>query len=249
MTALIKIPFASSGDKSAMPETDAGGGVNMTQGYGQAYSLDPATDPSAKRIERDKMNWLFNLITQAINEIQVGGVAPFISTEDNGGSPFAYKKGSVVLYNGVTYQSLEDNNTTTPPDSKWAELKNADNGLTRDDPFADIKADGAAAVATALSNLGLTYTSSMNSPGWYKLPGGLIIQWFSGPGLPAGGSQVVTYPIPFPNTMLGIACTPGATSAGGGTYGLQSIDPASCRIWNQSTTQSAQAGSIIAVGK
>ncbi|EKY3117282.1 hypothetical protein ACTV1L_000151 [Cronobacter turicensis] len=196
MTALIKVPFASSGDKSAMPETDSGGGVNMTQGYGQAYSLDPATDPSAKRIERDKMNWLFNLITQAINEIQVGGVAPFISTADNGGSPFAYKKGSVVLYNGVTYQSLEDNNTTTPPDAKWAELKNSDNGLTRDDPFADIKADGASAIAAALANLGIktaalrdvgtganqipdmssfTYTTT-GSGVVIRLPGNMIIQ-------------------------------------------------------------------------
>lgn len=121
--------------------------------------------------------------------------------------------------------------------------------LTRNHPFADIKSDGAAAISEALSNLGLTYTSSLNSPGWYKLPGGLIIQWFSGPGLAANGSQVVTYPIPFPSTMLGIACTPGATAPGGGTYGIQSIDPASCRIWNQSTTQAAQAGSIIALGK
>ncbi|MDM1674016.1 phage tail protein, partial [Escherichia coli] len=82
MTSLIKVPFASSGDKTAVPNTDSGGGVNMTQGYGQAYSLDPATDPSAKRIERDKMNWLFNLITTAINEIQNSGITPFITSDD-----------------------------------------------------------------------------------------------------------------------------------------------------------------------
>ncbi|HBI08882.1 MAG TPA: phage tail protein, partial [Franconibacter pulveris] len=107
MTSLIKVPFASSGDKTAVPETDASGGVNMTQGYGQAYSLDPATDPSAKRIERDKMNWLFNLITSAVNEIQATGVAPFITSEDNGGSPFLYGKGAMVSLAGVVYQSLE----------------------------------------------------------------------------------------------------------------------------------------------
>lgn len=122
MTSLIKIPFASSGDKTAVPDTDSGGGVNMTQGYGQSYSLDPATDPSAKRIERDKMNWLFNRITSAINEIQIGGVAPFITTSDNGGTPFAYGKGAIVLLNGISYQSLEDANTTTPPGAKWNEV-------------------------------------------------------------------------------------------------------------------------------
>ena len=248
MTSLIKIPFASSGDKTAVPDTDSGGGVNMTQGYGQAYSLDPATDPSAKRIERDKMNWLFNRITSAINEIQTGGVAPFITTSDNGGTPFVYGKGAIVLLNGVTYQSMEDANTTTPPGAKWSTLANLNNALSRSNPFGDIASDGATAISTALSNLGLTYTSSINSPGWYKLPGGLIIQWLSGPGLTAGASQVLTYPIPFPNIMLGIACTPGATSSGGGTYGIQSISPSSVRIWNQSTTQAAQAGSIIAVG-
>lgn len=155
MTSLIKVPFASSGDKTTVPDTDAGGSVNMTQGYGQAYSLDPATDPSAKRIEREKMNWLFNIITSAVNEIQVSGVTPFISSSDNGGSPYSYGNGAITSLGGVVYQSIEDGNTTTPPGSKWAVIKNDSNGLTRQNPFADIKSDGASAIATALSNLGL----------------------------------------------------------------------------------------------
>nr|WP_249417048.1 tail fiber protein [Citrobacter freundii] len=122
MTSFIKVPFASSGDKVAVPDTDTGGGVNMTQGYGQAYSLDPATDPSAKRIERDKMNWLFNRITQAINEIQSGGVAPFITSADNGGSAFSYGKGALVSLGGVVYQSLVASNTSTPPGANWSAL-------------------------------------------------------------------------------------------------------------------------------
>ncbi|BBV40657.1 hypothetical protein [Citrobacter portucalensis] len=122
MTSFIKVPFASSGDKTAVPDTDSGGSVNMTQGYGQAYSLDPATDPSAKRIERDKMNWLFNRITQAINEIQSGGVAPFITSADNGGSAFSYGKGVLVSLGGVVYQSLVASNTSTPPSANWAAL-------------------------------------------------------------------------------------------------------------------------------
>nr|EJD6668131.1 hypothetical protein [Citrobacter freundii] len=122
MTSFIKVPFASSGDKVAVPDTDAGGGVNMTQGYGQAYSLDPATDPSAKRIERDKMNWLFNIITKAINEIQSSGVAPFITAVDNGGSAFSYAKGALVSLGGVNYINLYDNNLSTPPSSTWSAI-------------------------------------------------------------------------------------------------------------------------------
>ena len=155
MTSLIKVPFASSGDKTAVPDTDAGGSVNMTQGYGQAYSLDPATDPSAKRIEREKMNWLFNLITSALKEIQAGGITPFITSADNGGVPYSYGKGATIILGGVVYQSLADSNTTTPPGAQWSEVKNSSNGLTRQNPFGDIKADGSTAVATALSNLGL----------------------------------------------------------------------------------------------
>lgn len=134
--------------------------------------------------------------------------------------------------------------------------------LQRSNPFADIKSDGAAAVSEALSNLGLTEialagvsTGNLQANGYAEFPliiGGLrrkiIFQFMSGPGLAAGASQVVNYPIPFPNSMLGIACTPGATVSGGGTYGIQSINASSIRIWNQSTTQAAQAGSIITVG-
>ena len=118
--SFIKVPFAASGDKTPVPETDGGGGVNMTQGYTQAYALDPASDPSARRIEREKMNALFNMITVAINEIQTRGIAPFITASENGGSAFSYGKGALVSMSGVNYQSLEDANTTTPPNVKWA---------------------------------------------------------------------------------------------------------------------------------
>lgn len=114
MTAFIKIPFAGSGDKTPIPDTDPSGGVNMTQGYPVAYSKDPAIDPSAKRIERELFNGLMNRITAAINEIQVNGVAPFITTADNGGTPFAYGKGAIVIYNNITWMNMVANNATTP---------------------------------------------------------------------------------------------------------------------------------------
>ncbi|HAW0896341.1 TPA: hypothetical protein JLK53_004058 [Escherichia coli] len=155
MTSLIRIPFAESGDKTAVPETDAGGGVNMTQGYGQAYALDPATDPSAKRIEREKMNGLFNLITSAIAEIQASGCVPFITSDDNGGAAYPYGKGAMAILDGVVYQSLEDSNTTTPPGAKWSTLANLKNALSRSNPFGDIASDGQEAIAMALANLRL----------------------------------------------------------------------------------------------
>ncbi|MBT1966081.1 hypothetical protein KK009_03395 [Enterobacter hormaechei subsp. hoffmannii] len=92
--------------------------------------------------------------------------------------------------------------------------------LSRSTPFADIKSDGAAAIATALSNLGLkeaakrdvgvgagqipdmsSFTASRATTGWQKLPGGLIIQW--GQAATNTSSLVtVAYPIPFPNNVF-----------------------------------------------
>jgi hypothetical protein len=74
------------------------------------------------------------------------------------------------------------------------------NKLQRTDPFGDIKSDGASAIATALSNLGLggaakrnvgtgagqipdmsSFGISLQNPGWAKFPSGLIIQWGNTP--------------------------------------------------------------------
>lgn len=126
MTTFIKYPFADSGDKSTIPDTDPSGGVNWQQGYPLAYSKDPLTDPSAKRIERLGFNGLMNEISTALKEIQVNGVATFISSDDNGGSAFAYKIGDIVNYNGVVYQSLINANTNVPAEGpNWRLLTSA----------------------------------------------------------------------------------------------------------------------------
>ncbi|HBC5417252.1 hypothetical protein AAIG28_24300 [Citrobacter freundii] len=65
--------------------------------------------------------------------------------------------------------------------------------LSRAHPFADIKADGAAAIAEALSNLGFTAGN-----GWFNL-GGTIIQM--GYVNFTTTSQPVTFPIPFPKAV------------------------------------------------
>ncbi|HFK5710541.1 hypothetical protein A3460_05510 [Enterobacter roggenkampii] len=98
--------------------------------------------------------------------------------------------------------------------------------LSRAHPFADIKADGSAAVAEALSNLGLgtaatknvgtgsnqlpdmsSFAASLSVSGWQKLPGGLIIQW--GQVLSnSGGFAPWTYPIAFSTACFHVYATP-----------------------------------------
>ncbi|HHL8496820.1 TPA: hypothetical protein ACQ8QV_003605, partial [Escherichia coli] len=83
--------------------------------------------------------------------------------------------------------------------------------LSRANPFADIKSDGAAAISTALTNLGLgeaakrnvgtganqipdmgSFTLSVSGTGYQKLPSGFILQWGS-IGAPGIAQDVVTH--------------------------------------------------------
>lgn len=84
--------------------------------------------------------------------------------------------------------------------------------LSRENPFGDIKADGAAAISTALTNLGLGTAAKLSaavatqaSPGYLLIPAlvsgvekQLILQWGSFAGL-TSGDTAVTFPFPFPN--------------------------------------------------
>lgn len=92
--------------------------------------------------------------------------------------------------------------------------------LSRANPFADIKSDGAAAISTALTNLGLgeaakrgvgtgenqipdmsSFASALSSNGYQKLPSGLIIQWgaaVAGIGSTGGTGNIVSFPVAFP---------------------------------------------------
>lgn len=92
--------------------------------------------------------------------------------------------------------------------------------LQRQNPFGDIKADGAEAVATALANLGLGdaakrsvgsganqipdmsyFIAGRASSGYQKLPSGLIFQWGSGlagVGTTANTGNTINFPIAFP---------------------------------------------------
>jgi hypothetical protein len=87
--------------------------------------------------------------------------------------------------------------------------------LSRSNPFGDIKADGAAAIAAALTNLGLgeaakrdvgtgenqipDMSAYSSGSGWQKLPDGSIEQWgrINFPNNAAAVSTNVTFTIPF----------------------------------------------------
>lgn len=116
-----KVPFASSGDLSAIAiPVDLTGVVSMTQGWGPDYALDPAVSGSALDIDRATTNWLFYSITQNLQQYQTFGTPELITTANNGGTAYAYAKNARVRYQVTTsdpwhvYTSKVDANTDLP---------------------------------------------------------------------------------------------------------------------------------------
>ncbi|EOY5688434.1 hypothetical protein ACP7OL_004907 [Salmonella enterica subsp. enterica] len=162
MEKFIKTPFAFLGDRAEIPDpVQSSGDVSMMNGYGYDYERDQLTDASAKNIERQKMNWLFYVITRAISEYQSSGAPEFITTEMNGGAPYSYQKSALVRYNQGIYYSLVNDNTATPEDNtKWAQLMYAsedifDGYLRIDQLLEEIAKQGAEAQKEARKNIGI----------------------------------------------------------------------------------------------
>lgn len=122
MNKFFLYPFAISGNKTAVPDATQGDGtVSYQQGYGPDYSKNPASDPTAKEIERVKYNELLYDITTAIREIQTIGTPDYITNLQNGGTAFPYAINARVRYDDgsgfKTYVSLNDANTALPSDA------------------------------------------------------------------------------------------------------------------------------------
>lgn len=137
MLKFFRIPFASAGDKTAIPDaTDPSGNVSYNQGYPLGYEQDPDTHPlTAKDVERDKTNQILFDVTTAIRELQAFGVPDFITPDLNGGSAFEYAKYSIVRWNnGVetcVYVSLVDSNSTNPSNTtNWMKVGYASGNAT-----------------------------------------------------------------------------------------------------------------------
>lgn len=130
MAKRIITAFAEIGDRAAMPDTPSGDDSNYQTGYTAPYEADPVSDPSAKYPERNKMNQLFNDITGNIKEWQEITYPSFITSANNGGVAFPYRKGAIVSLGGVVYISDFSANTDTPPSAKWSKLNEGVTALT-----------------------------------------------------------------------------------------------------------------------
>lgn len=109
--------FATSGDRTAVPDAPPGdGSVNYQTGYGVLYSTPVAS--GGFNFPRAQHNQLLNDITAAIQYIQQNGCANFITTAMNGGTPYSYRLGAIVSYDAgggtQNWLSTAAANTTVP---------------------------------------------------------------------------------------------------------------------------------------
>lgn len=156
--------------------------------------------------------------------------------------------------------------TSTRNGSAWSAWKGP---LSRTNPFADIKADGAAAIAEALSNLDLKEAAKRAvgtgagqipdmsafeyvgnaSAGYLKLPNGFKLQWLETPArVPASSTGVGYWTYPFSVCLFAIAVpvavTPN-TTAGNVVAGAFSYAAVELHNWGQISASAR----IIGVGR
>ena len=143
--------------------------------------------------------------------------------------------------------------------------------LSRSNPFGDIKADGAAAIATALSNLRLgeaakrdvgtgvnqipdmsAFDAQLALSGYAKEPSGLIRQWVGGNtgGMVAGEAKVIELPFPFPSGILAVVPYTGALAPGfTASVGIKWSGKNQITLYNSSMTTAIADYGFIAYGR
>jgi len=117
MAKYIDIPFATNGNKNAIPDTTTDGTVNYNDGFGADYAKPIGTDPSAKSVDRQTINQVLYDYGSAIQQLQENGFYPWQSTKAGG-----YDIGAVVSYSGANYINTVAGNTNAPDVSGWTQI-------------------------------------------------------------------------------------------------------------------------------
>lgn len=118
---LIEVAFATTGDKTVIPDPVQGdGSVSFEQGYTISYSTPVSS--GGRNVERATMNYLFNILTDGMRQYQNKGTPDYYAAISAGAG---YSKYAEVLYGSPKkkYQSLMDANTDLPTvTASWYEV-------------------------------------------------------------------------------------------------------------------------------
>jgi len=145
-------PFAIAGDVAPVPDdTQPSGAMSYEQGFPIGYEL-VQTDPASLDIPRNQTNQLYLDITSNLQQYQQVGAPNFITTLQNGGSPYPYGIYAVVVYddgvNGAKkFMSKKNTNTSLPTvKTDWLLLDNTATATAIDNAALD----GAVATGNAV---------------------------------------------------------------------------------------------------
>jgi hypothetical protein len=199
MLKFFKFPFATLGDKTAIPDaSQPSGSVSYTDGFTVDYELDPGVDPAAKDVPRDESNQLYFDITNAIKEYQEFGVPDYITSALNGGVAFSYSKYARVKWtDGAVYESRINANTDDPSvAASWRKLtENADFLAIATTAFQASVADGEAVywTGTEFDEAVADGTNKQNVIGFADVTNGRVFVAGLMSGLTAGLTANVVY--------------------------------------------------------
>lgn len=96
----------------------------------------------------------------------------------------------------------------------------------------------------------LGFSSSLGDPGWFKLPGGLILQWGSSGSIAAGGGATVTFPVAFASAIYRVIISPVTAANNTLAFSVGARNPTLTNFiaTNNSGTSGPVLASWIAVG-
>lgn len=120
MPKFFRFPWASTGDKTSIPDTaPPSGAVSYPQGFGPDYERDPATDPLAKRVPRDETNQLYYDITSNLQAWQLANAPEWVDAAQNGGVSVTYPINALVRYNNDVYYSIAETDGEPSAGPDW----------------------------------------------------------------------------------------------------------------------------------
>lgn len=127
MARFFKFAFAVAGDITEIPnDSQPSGSVSYESGFTNNYQLPYGSNPSALAIPRSPVNGILFDITGAIKQYQTHGFPDFVTTSDNGGSPYSYDIFAIVRFDpgsgSQLYMNTVQDNITTPTDPSWTLL-------------------------------------------------------------------------------------------------------------------------------
>jgi microcystin-dependent protein len=124
-------PFAVEGDVTTVPQTtQPDGSISYQQGWGPDYVKNLLTDPTAKPMGRTSTNQVLFDITTLLQQYSQYGTPPFITSDQNLGTPFPYPQYARVYYEGVVYENQVVDNIALPgTDSTWLAISGDSTGV------------------------------------------------------------------------------------------------------------------------